>query len=110
MPYNKNMSATGYYKEPGPKLDEDSPFKSMMERFRFAPWGVQGGRPGELFKVTVTRADGSVEQIGKIDVLVLNKGDVVTMLSPGGGGYGPRAERDPALAARDKAFGYVTED
>lgn len=30
------MSATGYYKEPGPKLDEDSPFKSMMERFRFA--------------------------------------------------------------------------
>lgn len=36
MPYNKNMYTTGYYKEPGPKLDEDSPFKSMMERFRFA--------------------------------------------------------------------------
>lgn len=30
------MYTTGYYKEPGPKLDEDSPFKSMMERFRFA--------------------------------------------------------------------------
>ncbi|MCW9707792.1 Glu/Leu/Phe/Val family dehydrogenase [Fodinibius salsisoli] len=36
MPYNKNMHTTGYYKEPGPKLDEESPFKSMMERFRFA--------------------------------------------------------------------------
>jgi glutamate dehydrogenase (NAD(P)+) len=36
MPYNKNMYTTGYYKEPGPKLDEDSPFESMMERFRFA--------------------------------------------------------------------------
>jgi len=36
MPYNRNMYTTGYYKEPGPKLDEDSPFKSMMERFRFA--------------------------------------------------------------------------
>lgn len=36
MPYNKNMYATGYYKEPGPKLDEDSPFESMLERFRFA--------------------------------------------------------------------------
>lgn len=27
---------TGYYKEPGPKLDRESPFESMMERFRFA--------------------------------------------------------------------------
>jgi len=30
------MYTTGYYKEPGPKLDEESPFESMMERFRFA--------------------------------------------------------------------------
>ena len=36
MPYNKNMYTTGYYKEPGPKLDEESPFESMLERFRFA--------------------------------------------------------------------------
>ncbi len=27
---------TAFYKEPGPKLDEESPFESMMERFRFA--------------------------------------------------------------------------
>ncbi len=30
------MQTTGYYKEPGPKLNDDSPFESMMERFRFA--------------------------------------------------------------------------
>ncbi len=36
MPYQKNMYTTGYYKEPGPKLDQESPFESMMERFRFA--------------------------------------------------------------------------
>lgn len=36
MPYQKNMHATGYYKEPGPKLDQESPFESMLERFRFA--------------------------------------------------------------------------
>ena len=79
-----------------------------MERFRFAPWGVQGGRPGELFKVTVTRADGSVEQIGKIDVLVLNKGDVVTMLSPGGGGYGDAFTRSPEAVAADVQRGLVS--
>ncbi len=36
MPYNKDVFNTPYYKEPGPKLDKDSPFESMMERFRFA--------------------------------------------------------------------------
>ncbi len=36
MPYNKDSLATGYYKEPGPKLDAENPFESMMERFRFA--------------------------------------------------------------------------
>lgn len=35
MPYNKTLSAP-YYKEPGPKLDKENPFESMMERFRFA--------------------------------------------------------------------------
>jgi len=36
MPYNKDSYSTGYYKEPGPKLDVENPFESMMERFRFA--------------------------------------------------------------------------
>ena len=36
MPYNKDLYTTDIYKEPGPKLDEESPFESMMERFRFA--------------------------------------------------------------------------
>lgn len=36
MPYHKKMYSTDYYKEPGPKLDDESPFESMMERFRFA--------------------------------------------------------------------------
>ncbi|HEX6981843.1 MAG TPA: Glu/Leu/Phe/Val dehydrogenase [Balneolaceae bacterium] len=36
MSNNKNTYTTGYYKEPGPKLDEESPFESMLERFRFA--------------------------------------------------------------------------
>lgn len=36
MPYHKDLYTTGYYKEPGPKLDKESPFESMMERFRFA--------------------------------------------------------------------------
>jgi glutamate dehydrogenase/leucine dehydrogenase len=36
MSSTKEQYATTYYKEPGPKLDKESPFESMMERFRFA--------------------------------------------------------------------------
>ncbi len=36
MSSNKQNSPSTYYKEPGPKLDKESPFESMMERFRFA--------------------------------------------------------------------------
>ncbi|MEX1136126.1 MAG: Glu/Leu/Phe/Val dehydrogenase [Balneolales bacterium] len=36
MPYNKDIFSTPYYKEPGPVLDKESPFESMMKRFRFA--------------------------------------------------------------------------
>ena len=36
MGKSKNVYGSALYKEPGPKLDEESPFESMMERFRFA--------------------------------------------------------------------------
>lgn len=36
MASSKEGIASNYYKEPGPKLDKESPFESMMERFRNA--------------------------------------------------------------------------
>src|SRR6056297_4173027 len=36
MSSKKDSSNSNFYKEPGPKLSKESPFESMMERFRFA--------------------------------------------------------------------------
>lgn len=36
MTTSKSHYSSSYYKEPGPKLSTESPFESMMERFRFA--------------------------------------------------------------------------
>jgi glutamate dehydrogenase/leucine dehydrogenase len=36
MSTKKAAQTSNYYKEPGPKLDKESPFASMMERFQFA--------------------------------------------------------------------------
>jgi len=52
------------------------------------PFGLEGGgdaMPGETF---VTRVDGSVEKLTATDQAVVHPGDSVTVLSPGGGGYG----------------------
>jgi N-methylhydantoinase B len=35
-------------------------------------------------------------------------GEVVRILTGGGGGYGPPSERDPAAVARDVLEGYVS--
>ncbi|MGM0738971.1 MAG: Glu/Leu/Phe/Val family dehydrogenase [Bacteroidota bacterium] len=36
MSQKEDLYSSPYYKEPGPALDKESPFESMMERFRFA--------------------------------------------------------------------------
>ena len=36
MPYKRNVYARSVYREPGPVLDHDNPFQSMMERFDIA--------------------------------------------------------------------------
>lgn len=36
MTHPKDLLSSPYYKEPGPKLNHENPFESMMERFRFA--------------------------------------------------------------------------
>jgi len=38
---------------------------------------------------------------------ILGRGDTVLVRTPGGGGYGPPAERPAALKQRDRTLGYV---
>ena len=42
--------------------------------------------------------------------LKLKRGQRVRLETPGGGGYGPAANRDAAAVAEDVRLGYVTED
>ena len=40
---------------------------------------------------------------------MLAPGDWIAVKTPGGGGYGPATERDPAMVERDIARGYYTD-
>ena len=79
-----------------------------MDRFRFPPYGLAGGGPGSLGRLTLVRG-GAETPIGpKSDGVTLRRGDIVRLETSGGGGFGDPARRDPAAAGRDRSLGYVT--
>ena len=75
----------------------------LAERTIFPAFGIEGGRdgaPGEL------RING--EKTDPKKQYVLNKGDTVSLGTPGGGGHGDPKLRSAAALAADVAAGYVT--
>lgn len=73
------------------------------ERTRFQARGVLGGCPGAVGKVL----HGEEQVPGKVQ-LELRPGEQVTLLLPGGGGYGAPEERDASRIEQDIRNGYVT--
>jgi N-methylhydantoinase B len=79
-----------------------------LERFVFRPWGLEGGHPGLPARVLLNRDTTEEEDIGKIDVVNLREGDILTIMTPGGGGYGDPFLREVALVERDVRLGLVS--
>ena len=79
-----------------------------MERFRLEPWGVGGGRAGTMGSGVVNRGTSRARDIGKVDVLHLEPGDVVSIFSPSGGGHGDPRRRDPERVREDVRAGFLT--
>ncbi len=55
----------------------------------YAPFGMDGGAPGDKGRNRVERVDGSVEQLPHIGKTGMQAGDVFVIETPGGGGFGP---------------------
>lgn len=81
-----------------------------MERVRFRPWGMAGGKPGISQRAVLNRGRQDERELGKLDALAVGAGDTVTVMMPAGGGYGDPFLRDPELVLRDVRCGYVTAE
>jgi N-methylhydantoinase B len=79
-----------------------------MERFRFAPWGMAGGHPGRRAHTILNRGREDQRDLGRIDMVEVAAGDTITVLTPGGGGYGDPLERDPERVRADVVLGLVS--
>jgi N-methylhydantoinase B len=91
-------------------LEEEADAFIFAERARFGPQGVAGGSPGALNRFRYEQDDGfhAPPLASKMVGIRLRRGQRVRLESPGGGGYGPALERDPAAVARDVRLGYVS--
>ncbi len=88
----------------------DGTLSLNLDRFKTQPYGLQGGEPGAASYATLKRADGSVEQLpSKLAGKRIGKGDVFSLVTAGGGGYGDPTERERASVDADVVNGYVTE-
>jgi len=84
-------------------------FTNRSDGQKFPPPGVLGGRVGLPSRQRLTRADGTAVALpSKVTNMTVQAGDLISMETPGGGGYGPPAERDPAGVLRDVLDGKVS--
>lgn len=73
-----------------------------MERCRFEPWGLRGGQASIRTQAFVTDGQsGERRVVGRINVLQLGPGDVVSLWASGGAGYGDPLERELGLIEAD---------
>jgi N-methylhydantoinase B len=79
-----------------------------MERMTSPPFGLLGGKPGAAAVVTLTTPDGATRHLPSKGAFPWPADAVVDMVTPGSGGFGEPAERDPRQIGRDLLDGYVS--
>jgi N-methylhydantoinase B len=70
------------------EFGSDATLSLMGERRRHAPWGLAGGEPGQRGEDWLVRATGDRERLPGKTTIEVSVGDRLTVLTPGGGGWG----------------------
>jgi len=100
----KYRGGLGQFMEVGAADGHEFDFQAMFDRVDHPARGRQGGADGA--PTTIAQDDGA-KMKGKGKQFVAH-GRRVMLAFPGGAGYGPAKDRDPALVRRDLARGYIS--
>ncbi|MDH1270774.1 hydantoinase B/oxoprolinase family protein [Rhizobium pusense] len=100
-------------------LNDEIICSQMTDRHLLAPWGLEGGQEGGTGATLVQKSgkqqwETMREAYGKASTsrysnVKIKRGDRVRLVTPGGGGYGDPAKRDPEAIAEDVREGYVSK-
>jgi N-methylhydantoinase B len=84
----------------------------LGERGKYPPFGVNGGESAALnrFIYETDTGERTPPLVSKVTDIKIRPGQKVRLETPGGGGFGNPAARDPSRVARDVRLGYVSRD
>ena len=108
------MEPTGYPdNDPGPYTllaDGGAEVFLLGERGKYPPFGVAGGGSAVLnrFVYETDNGEATPPLVSKVTDVKIRRGQKVRLETPGGGGFGDPAQRDPTRVARDVRLGYVS--
>ncbi len=84
-------------------------FTNRSDAQKFPPPGVLGGAAGFPSRHRLIRADGTEVRLpSKVTNLTIGAGDLISLETAGGGGWGRPADRDPGQVVRDVLDGKVS--
>lgn len=94
------------------KVLNDVEFATHGDRQVIPPWGLFGGREGQCGEFVINPDTNNEKKLetGKVSDVSLKSGDILSVRTPGSGGYGNPEERDKELLAEDALEGKVTDD
>ena len=102
----RQRGGLGQYMDVGARPGWRFDFSAMFDRVDHPARGRNGGGPGAPTSVTL---DDGTALPGKGRSRI-PPGAIVRLAFPGGGGYGPAAERDRAAVLNDLRLGYITPE
>jgi len=80
----------------------------VSERHEIPPWGLLGGKDGKTGEAFIIKPNGEVIKLKSKQTVRIEKGDIFTIRTAGGGGYGDPLERDPKQVIIDLENEYIT--
>ncbi len=86
----------------------DCTFTVLSDGRKFAPWGLAGGHDARPARF-ILDPEGENRDLPSKCTVEVPKGGTVRVETPGGGGFGPPAERDGDSVARDLRDGKISE-
>jgi N-methylhydantoinase B len=105
----KFRGGCGLYREY--HLEADCGLYLWFERSKTPAWGLFGGQSATgPENIIDAKSSGKILTPLKANNIALKAGDVVTIHTGGGGGFGHPWERDPELVRHDVLNGYVTRE
>lgn len=89
-------------------LADEANLVCSVNRIKYPPWGVDGGEYGSCNHIVVIRDGKKIWDGGRAFNFLVRKGDIVSIRSGGGAGWGNPLDRNPQLVLEDYKNGLIS--